>query len=411
MMTPRPGRLTLFATSALFSLMVLACDNKDKAQKEPRPPPPPTEIAKAGACAGGGGQVADPVSASYFPRVSGGYCVDPQGETKTYGDKGKLTMDEVCTTAFDGECEVYKRFGLTRVVSFRYVDGSGKGGSVEVYLSQFATTPGGYGMYTKRVIADGDPADPSAPKPLAAGGGGAIGTGRAYVWKGPYLVELQYINEQESPEQLAKSSDPLLSAIGKEIGAKLPGTPDKPAAAKALPEAELLPNGIQFFPKDPLGLTSVGAGAVGFYKDGEKRYRLLSILRDDADQAKDTMKTIRSRAGSLPVSGVGDEATHVVLGEGVGKSEYVIARKGAAVAGVGDEELAGKPGDPPSMVKATRLTKDEKIAKLRAWLASGQGAAPSPSGSGSSAPRPSGSAGGSAPPFGGQRNAVPGPLK
>ena len=25
-------------------------------------------------------------------------------------------MDEVCTTAFDGECEVYKRFGLDRVV-------------------------------------------------------------------------------------------------------------------------------------------------------------------------------------------------------------------------------------------------------------------------------------------------------
>jgi hypothetical protein len=41
--------------------------------------------------------------------------------------------------------------------------------------------PGGYGMYTKRVVADGDPADPSAPKPLAAGGGGARGRHRPRV--------------------------------------------------------------------------------------------------------------------------------------------------------------------------------------------------------------------------------------
>jgi hypothetical protein len=201
-----------------------------------------------------------------------GYCVDPQGDTRTYGEKGKLSMDEVCTTAVDGECEVYKKFGLKRFVAFRYVDGGGAGGSVEVYLSQFGDANGGYGMFTKRVVADGDPADPSAPKPLAAGGAAAMGTGRGYVWKGQYLAELQYINENESPEQIAKSSEPVLAAIAKELGAKLPGANDKPASAKALPDANMVnANAIQFYPKDPLGFANVGAGAVGFYKDGARR--------------------------------------------------------------------------------------------------------------------------------------------
>jgi hypothetical protein len=81
-------------------------------------------------------------------------------------------MDEVCTTAFDGECEVYKRFGLDRVVVLRYVDGSGAPNSVEVNLSRFKTVDGAYAMFTKRVVADGDPARASvrplvAPAPLA----------------------------------------------------------------------------------------------------------------------------------------------------------------------------------------------------------------------------------------------------
>ena len=175
--------------SALL-LLLAACSACTKDEKKgggdtPPPPPPSASAAKAGACAGGGGELTDAISAAFLPKSAGGYCVDPQGEVKTYGDKGKLSMDEVCTTAFDGECEVYKRFALKRVVSLHYVDGSGKGGTVEVNLSQFADVAGAYAMYTLRVVA-GDPAEPSTPKAFAAGGAGAIGTGRAYVWRGQF---------------------------------------------------------------------------------------------------------------------------------------------------------------------------------------------------------------------------------
>jgi len=362
------------------ALALLGCDKSEKGEKAKGGDIPPPALSAAapstaGACASGGGTVADTVSAAFFPRAAGGYCVDPQGEVKTYGEKGKFSMDEVCTTAFDGECEVYKRFGLKRVVSLHYVDGSGKGGSVEVNLSQFGDVAGAYGMFTMRVVA-GDPADPSSPRPLIAGGAGAIGTGRAYVWRGPHLVELQYNNETESPEQLTKSSEAILTALGKEIGTKLPGGAEAPKSAMALPKAGLLPNGILFSPKDALGVSNLGAGAQGFYKEGEKRYRVLSISKEDAEQAKDAMKTLRARPGALPVKEVGDEAVEFVLASGptAPKLSFVAARKGAQVFAVGDEEFAVTNAGGAEKEKAARVSKEEAIAHLKALFSAADGA-------------------------------------
>ena len=382
----------------LSILSVSACSGCSKDEKrggggDVPPPPPGVSNARAGACATGGGELTDPVSAAYLPKSTGGYCVDPQGEVKTYGEKGKLSMDEVCTTAFDGECEVYKRFGLKRVVSLHYVDGSGKGGSVEVNLSQFSDVAGAYGMYTMRVVA-GDPAEPSTPKPFAAGGAGAIGTGRAYVWRGVHLVELQYVNEQESPADLAKSSDTILRAVGKEIGGKLPGPTTLPPSAAALPEANRIANGIMFQPKDILSWNGVGPGALGFYKDGDRRWRTLVIFKDDADQAKDAFKTIKSKPGTLPVAGLGDEAAHVIVSgkEGGPKVELLVARKGNAIWGISDEEYALRGGGPGATEKEqkARLTKDEATAKLRPLLlAPGAPPAGGDAGSASGSPSPS----------------------
>jgi hypothetical protein len=349
-------------------------------------PPPPSTVAKAGACASGGGEDTDALSAAVFPRTlkvgAGDYCLDPQGQIRAFGEKASLTLEDVCTTAVDGECEVYKHFGLKRFVSLRYVDGTGAGGSVEVYLSQYADPGGAYGMFTKRVIADGDPADPSAPKFLDVGGAGAIGTGRAYVWRADQLAELQYINENESPDQLAKSSQAVLAPLAKSIGANIRGGVEKPPSAGALPSANIVvPNAIAYFPKDALGVSHVGAGAVGYYKDGDKRYRLAAFQKDDADQAKDVMKTLKGKAGSASVPGPGEESLHVVLQAApeAPKVEWLFTRKGALVAGIGDEETLLKAGDSPEQQAKVRLAKDDAIAKLKGWIAASPTPAAAPS--------------------------------
>jgi hypothetical protein len=358
---------TAIVAAALTSLVITNC-SKDKPPSEGTAPPPVESAPKPGACAGGGGQIADPVSAGYFPRQAAGYCVDPNGETRVFGEGGKLSMDAICTEAFDGECEVYKGLGLKRVVQLRYVDGAGSPGSVEIYLSQFATVDGGYGMFTKRVIADSDPAE-AAPRKLDVGGQGALGTGRAYVWKGSHLAEIQYANEQETPEQMKQSSARLLTAIATEIGRKLPGAAGLPPAAARLPAENLIPLGILYSAKDVLGVDSTGPGATGFYKAGDKRYRILSIARDDVDQAKDALKTFARIRGAAEEKGIGDGAYRVVLQDKqAGKLEWFVARVGKAVLGVGDEEYAVQAGSTAAEHDKVCLSKDEKLARLKALV-------------------------------------------
>jgi hypothetical protein len=352
-----------FLTLAAFS----GCNNNSSSAPQGSAPPPVESASKPGACAGGGGQVTDTASAPIFPRQAAGYCLDPHGETRVFGEGGKLSMDAICTEAFDGECEVYKGFGLKRVVQLRYIDGAGSPGSVEIYLSQFATPEGAYGMFTKRVVADADPVE-SAPRKLEAGGAGALGTGRAYVWKGPYLVEIQYANEQETPAQMKASSERLLVPIGTEIGQKLPGAAALPPAAAKLPTDKLVPLGILFSPKDVLGIDGAGAGAAGFYKDGEKRYRVLSILRDDVDQAKDVLKTFGKVKGATEEKGVAEHAHHLTVTKEGAKVEWVVGRAGKVVMGIGDEEYVVTQGMAPADREKLCLTHEEKSAKLRALL-------------------------------------------
>jgi uncharacterized protein DUF6599 len=352
----------------LLAFAALSGCNKDSSSAPQGSAPPPIESAsKPGACAGGGGQVSDPASAAIFPRQAAGYCLDPNGETRVFGEGGKLSMDAICTEAFNGECEVYKGFGLKRVVQLRYIDGAGSPGSVEIYLSQFGTPDGAYGMFTKRVIADSDPVE-SAPRKLEAGGAAALGTGRSYIWKGPYLVEVQYANEQETPAQMKASSDRLLVPIGTEIGQKLPGPAALPPAAAKLPTDKLVPLGILYSPKDVLGIDGAGAGAAGFYKDGEKRYRVLSVVRDDVDQAKDVSKTFGKVKGAEAEKGLAEQAHHLFITREGARIEWVIARAGKVVMGVGDEEYVVKQGMGPADREKLCLTREEKAARLRAML-------------------------------------------
>ena len=364
----------------LLPLAAVACDKGDDAKNERQPPPAPPPSASASApssdlCAEGGGVNTDAVSAPFIPRAVGHYCIDPQSEPKTYGAQGKMSMDEVCTTAFDGECEVYKRFGLDRVVVLRFVDGTGAPNSVEVNLSRFATSDGAYAMFTKRVVADGDPAAATV-KPAAFGAVGATSSSNAYVWRGSYLVELTFVTEDTkmTPEQMAAQNESATGAIAREIGSRLPGPTDLPPAAAALPDAQRLALGIAYHPKEALGVSGVGPAAVGYYKDGDKRWRQVAVSRADVEGAKEVFRAFKLKPGSLPIKGVGDEAVQVVVQEAPdrAKAEYVVARRASLVAAVGDEELVLDPGTPNEKQTSLKMTHDEKLARLTAWLDHGK---------------------------------------
>ncbi|HEY6556982.1 MAG TPA: DUF6599 family protein [Polyangiaceae bacterium] len=350
----------------LFPLAALSCKKEDDLSAERGAAPPPVASSKPGVCKDGGGTISDKQAAAFIPRMAGDYCVDPNGETRAYGEEASGTLDKACTELFDGECEVYKAYGLKRVVTLRYVDGKGSPGAVNVNLSRFENKDGAYGFFTKRVIADADPAE-SAPAKLEAGGAGALGTGIAYVWRGTHVAELSYTNELESPDQLKGSSARALPALAKELGEKLPGDKAAPAAVSALPETQRVNMGIQYEAKDVLGISGAGPGALGYYKDGDKRWRVFSVVRSDEDSAKDVMKTLKKLDGAknlknAPVEGL---AFAVRNKETDPKIAWVVTRKGEHVFGVGDEESVLSGDTSAEEAAKVSLPQERKIEILK----------------------------------------------
>lgn len=366
----RPGlaRLAsprLLATGLGLLLVGSGCKGRDRAPEGT--PPPPAPSASAGACRDGGGRSSDPVSAPAFARQVGSYCLDPNGETRAYGAAAKQPLDQVCLEQFNGECEVYKSFGLDRVVTQRYVDGGGSPGEVSVVLARFATREGAYGFYSRRVVGSDDPARLTT-RPLDAGGAGALGTGEAYVWRGLHVAQVTYANTDEARDAFAATSDRVLPGIARALGERIPGDLELPRAVALLPAEQRVSNGATYVYDDLLGVSGVGGGAVGYYADGERRHRVLVMVRPDADGARDVIETF----GRLP--GADEEEllpfpTRTFTrrgGDAAPKTRWWVAQAGAVVVGVGDEEhvLGGTPSEDEARV----LSRAELVARLRAVI-------------------------------------------
>jgi len=359
----------LFAAAALSCwAFCTSCKNQD-APREHGAAPPPIASSKPGACASGGGTVKDTLSAAFFPRTAADYCIDPNGEARAFGENAPNSLDAVCTELFDGECEVYKSYGLRRVVTLRYIDGKGSPGAVNINLSRFAAAEGAYGFFTKRVVADADPAE-TVPAALEAGGAGALGSGIAYVWRADMVAELSYTNELEPPDQLKASAQRVLPPIAVAIGNALPGDKHVPAAVSRLPAEHRLPMGVSYAAKDVLGIAGTGPGATGFYRDGSERYRVFSLVRPEEDSAKDILKTLRKVDGAKALKDTGVDAIEFSVREREEESSplvgWVVGRKGSTVVGVGDEVfvLRGKPE-----AQAQRVPPAKKLERVKAILA------------------------------------------
>lgn len=354
-----------YRTHAPLLLLLVAC-KRNAAPEEGSAPPPPVVSSQPNACAAGGGVVKDTVSAGYFPRVAGDYCLDPHGDAKTFGESAAAPLDAVCDL-FDGECEVYKSFGLKRVVTVQYVDGKGSPGTVTVTLSRFASPEAAYAFFTKRVVADADPLE-VAPAPLDAGTVGALGSGMAYVLRGEMVAELRYVHELESPDQLKASSARVLPAIARALGSQLPGGLAALPAVARLPTEHRIPSGVTYEYRDLLGISGLGRGAVGYYKEGARRYRVFVTVRPDEDSAKDVIRTVKKLEGAKSQKDSPIEAVNVGLreGEGAPKLAWLVGRSGSTVAGVGDEPFAAAPT--AAEAAASQLSDSQKLEKLNAVL-------------------------------------------
>ena len=354
---------------AMLTLAVLPTACKRDPAPQGGDVPPPIVSVRPGLCTQGGGVVADSVARQYLPRMVQGYCIDPNGEIRTYGKQATGSLEQVCTELFDGECEVYRHYGLQRVVAARYVDGGGSPGSVNVNVSRFDTMEGAFAFFSRRVVADSDPAKLTT-KALKAGTLGALGSGVAYLWRGEHVAELSYANELQAPDALKRSAAIILPPIAAAIGDKLPGPRRLPAAAELLPDKDRLPLGLEYETGDALGIAGVGPGAFGSYQSGSQRYRLVSLVRPNEASAQDVIRTLRRLPGTKESKGPPPNLTITVRSdEESPKTEWVIGRAGAVVVGVGDDGSAlTSPGSDEKSTTSLELSTEQKFDRLRTLL-------------------------------------------
>jgi len=354
------------ASSAVLVALLFGCkSNESKGTR----PPPTVPLPKANACDAGGGTLRDAQTAAVVPRQSSSFCLDPNGGDKAYGEGASLPIDQICDM-FDGECEIYKGFGVRRVVEMRYVDGGGSAATINVYLSKFGSADGAYAMFSKRVVGDGDPAGEDTPRAIEGGGAAALGVGNAYLWRGAYLAEITYNDDAATEPAIKSASDKLLVPLVKQIGDKLPGVTDLPPAAAALPKDKRLPLGVRLSTKDLFDVAGVGPGAFGYYRDGDKRYRFVTMIRADEEQAKDVLATLGKEQGATKEKGIADGAVRLPRKDGDGPAiEWLFARTGAKIVGIGDEVRALRSGMTADDVAKVSLGKDDKVARLKDAIA------------------------------------------
>ncbi len=351
--------------------LVAACAPDPPPRREP---PPIASQPRPGACAQAEAAPRDPFARALLPLRSGALCADPHGTEKAYGEDADKPFDRACEELLDGECEVYRSFGALRTMEVRYIDDGGTAATATVLLTKFNTSEGAYAMFTLRVVGDGDPASEATPKRIEAGFTAAAGVNNALVVRGPFLAEIVFTDETAGTVgALRAEADRHVVPLARAIGAKLTGDTSPPPAAAALPTAGRLPLGVRYHTKDVLGITGAGPGAVGYYREGERRYRVAAMLRPDGDQAKDLLAIFAREPGASREKAPHDGFVRVIVQPaGELPSEWVLGRARGVVLGIGDEVRVLRDTMASEERSKLLLSTREKMERLKGMLEESQ---------------------------------------
>lgn len=349
-------RILLVATGLLAAV---ACRAKQETGQAPPDVVSVNSAASATVCATALAEFEHPDLRGILPEKVAEFCVDPNSSPRAYGQNGEGTMDEVCTELFNGECELYKKLGLSRVTTVRFVRNDGAPALVSANVSRFGGSERALAFFSRRVLGDQDPKDVNL-RPVSGLPHAALGTGVAYVQSGPLVVELVYVNEAESPSQIRVASERLLPQFLTLLRER---DNPPPKSVAALPAEHRLPFGVFVEPRDGFGVKGLGAVATGYYERDGKRYRLSVSESTDDTGAKEVYAAARRLPGRHLLKEAPFEAFEVrQVDEADGPVVWwLIGKQGNRVVGVSDEPWAklGKTPDEQAQVSYDRAGKFE----------------------------------------------------
>lgn len=253
--------------------------------------PPPKVAPKVNACDGGS---RPPVVG--LPSRVGEFCVDPHADVRRYGALGATPLDGVCVELFNGECELYKSFGLEGVKTLRYIENSGSPVTVNVVASSFRRSSGAYGFFTRRVLGDGLPSQVTV-EPLVVQGRAVAGVGTIIVWRGKEVVELTYVSDEATPEEIEKQSPKVLQPLARAVAEELVGPSEPERAVRFLESLGADKLGVSVFVEGMMGVSGTGPGTMGYFSSGAMPHRIVLAERRDKAGADDLLGLLR-RAGT-----------------------------------------------------------------------------------------------------------------
>lgn len=323
---------------------------------------------RGGPCQREVGHVEDAVTRELFPSRVGAVCLDPHADTRVFADDQPLSLSDACTQLVLGDCSSLLAQGLTRVVGHNYL--SGEAGSVNAVLLQFEDTDGAVAFLTDRTLGAVDPVELEVTALTVGAMGGQMGQVARFV-QGRHVVELIYANPRENLQRSLASARQVLPELAAAFAKRLGTRGALPAAVQSLPGEWRLPFGVKYQLDDALGVHGAGAAATGFYRNGRKRWRVLSVVREDADAARDVDRTLQRVVGyhKSKNSPYGSFQLRFAL-EGGLTEEWVLARLGNRLWGVGDEARLLTPNLTEPERQEICLTRDEKLEQLRRLLVS-----------------------------------------
>ena len=300
-----------------------------------------------------------------LPRSLGAFCLDEYSRVRSFGRDSAQPLERGCEQVLGLGCGDGHALGLERVAALRYTDAGGARASLDVIAAHFATADAAYAHFTDRLLGEGDPAAVRA-QPIDAPGI-AVQSGRlASGWLGRYVVSLYLVDTAAPAGELERAAAASLPGLARRLLLALPPAEGLPPAVQRLPAEHRLPLGARLVLGDALGVTGMGAGAIGHYRDGDKRWRVLTLVRSDADSAHDVLGTLARSPSARPLFAAPLGA--IAFTERRLPTEpnvtWVVGQRHEVVYGVGDEVSALPELMSAEREAAVKLAPAEKLALL-----------------------------------------------
>jgi hypothetical protein len=325
----------LLLSSSVFGL---GCSRSRKFEGDE--PPPRIEIVATANCASDAQK-----TLPELPARAAGYCLLGGSDVVRYGGKAGGSLGAVCSELFNGECELYRSYGLAAVTVARYGDEKRSGRFVNAVLTEFDRASGAFGFFQLRALGDSHPESATvSPLLLPLGQGRALlGAGVLYVWRGRQVAEFTYLSEDQTPDELRAQSFEILPSFAAQTAASLGGLGRVPFEAEFLEAEQVFPVGVRLLADHWLEIPGTGPGAEAYVQGPSGRHRAVLAVRSDEASARDLLRMVRYAMGAPPSKKKDAVLKARRQRAGHEPESWLFVREGRAVVGVGPDEL--KPQD------------------------------------------------------------------